>query len=507
MTNLFGDVLLAGPAKLATAPWPLRLSVLALLGAAAGLGQVPFALPVATLVVLVMAFMLAERGGMGFREGWALGLGYFALTLRWIMEPFLVDPERTGWMAPFALLFMAAGLALFWGAAFGLARRLRLGLTGLVALWTGAEVLRSLALTGFPWVLVGHIWSETPIAQLAAYSGVHGLTLLTFGAAAMVASSGAGVLLRSAVPVVLLVGVILLDPGPAPDPDLTAPVVRIVQPNVPQAEKWDPAHQPEHLRRLLALSGAASKADLVVWPETALTELLEWAGPTLEMGSGVAGGAPLATGVVRQDKEGRYFNSLAVTDRQGVVVATYDKAHLAPFGEYIPFRDLLSRWGLRGLADFQGEGFTSGPGAALVDIPGIGLARPLICYEGIFAEEIGAVRPRVLLLITNDAWFGANAGPQQHFALGRFRAIEQGLPLVRAANTGISGMIDGKGRVLGLLPLNQAGALEAPLPPALAATIYSRWGDWPVLLLLGLLGLWALLQQKPTKVDQRADRA
>ena len=501
MTTILGDTLFRAPRWLATAPWPLRLPILAVLGAGAGLGQVPFAWPIATLVVLLVAFLLAGRGGMGFREGWALGLGYFALTLRWIMEPFLVEPERTGWMAPFALLLMAAGLALFWGAAFGLARRLRLGLMGLVALWTGAEVLRSLALTGFPWVLIGHVWSETPLAQLAAHVGVHGLTLLTLGAAAVVASPRAPLLVRGAVPVALLGGWVLLDPGPAPAPDPAAPVVRIVQPNVPQAEKWDPAHQPEHLRRLLTLSGAPSKADLVVWPETALTELLEWAGPTLQTGSRIAGGAPLATGVVRADEEGRYFNSLAVTDGQGAVVATYDKAHLAPFGEYIPFREILSRWGLRGLADFQGQGFASGPGAALVDVPGIGPARPLICYEGIFAEEIGSERPRFLLLVTNDAWFGVNAGPQQHFALARLRAIEQGLPLVRAANTGISGMIDGKGRVLASLPLNQAGAIEAPLPPGLSPTFYSRWGDWPVLLLLMLLGLWALLRRSVIRAD------
>jgi apolipoprotein N-acyltransferase len=193
------------------------------------------------------------------------------------------------------------------------------------------------------------------------------------------------------------------------------------------------------------------------------------------------------------DGERRFFNSLAVTDGTGRVVATYDKAHLVPFGEYMPFRDLLSRWGLRGLAEFQGAGFTPGPGAALVDIPGVGLARPLICYEGIFPEEFGAERPRLLLLVTNDAWFGASAGPRQHLALGRLRAVEFGLPLLRAANTGISAVIDGKGRILASLPLNEAGAVEAPLPPALPPTVYSRFGDGPALLLTLLLGIWGLL--------------
>jgi apolipoprotein N-acyltransferase len=466
------------------------MALMAGLGALAGLGQVPFAWPLVTLAVLVLVFALAQTGA-GFREGWALGLGYFALTLRWIVEPFLVEPERTGWMAPFALLFMAAGLALFWGAAFGLARRLRLGLAGLVALWTGVEMLRSLALTGFPWVLLGHIWSRTPLAQLASVMGVHGLTLLTLAGAALVASPRAGLMPRSAVPALLAVGWLVLDPGPAPAADPDAPIIRIVQPNVPQADKWNPDLQPEHFRRLLSLSappaGAAHPASLVVWPETAITDLLEWAGPTLAFGTQVAGGVPLATGIVRRDEEGRYFNSLVVTDAQGTVTDLYDKVHLVPFGEYMPYRGLLSRVGLRAIADVQGEGFTAGTGSRLLDVPNLGPVRPLICYEGIFAEEIGRDRPRLLLLVTNDAWFGVRAGPQQHFELGRLRAIELGLPLVRAANPGISAMIDGKGRVLAVLPLIEAGALVAALPPALAPTLYSRWGDWPVLLLLGLI--------------------
>jgi len=495
------------PRRLAVAAWPLRLGTFAGLGAVLGLGQVPFAWPLVAFVGLV-AIMGLGRQRAGFREGWALGLGYFALTLRWIVEPFLVEPERTGWMSPFALLFMAAGLALFWGAAFGLVRRLGLGLPGLVAFWTGAELLRSLVFTGFPWVLVGHVWSETPLAQLAAVGGVHGLTLLTLGAAAIMASPSAGLPLRGAVPVALAAAWFALDPGPAPEADPDAPIVRIVQPNVPQADKWNPDLQPEHFQRLLSLSappdGAARPASLVVWPETALTDLLEWAGPTLALSTQVSGGAPLATGVMRRDEEGRYYNSLVVTDGQGTVMDLYDKVHLVPFGEYMPYRGLLSRLGLRAIADVQGEGFTAGTEPRLVDIPGLGTARPLICYEGIFAEEIGRERPRFLLLVTNDAWFGVRAGPQQHLALGRLRAIEQGLPLVRAANTGISAMIDGKGRVLDSLPLNEAGALDAALPPGLAPTLYGRWGDWPVVLMIIMAIAWAFRHRALDRAIPRA---
>lgn len=505
MTTLLGDALHRGPAWLSSAAWPVRLLVMFALGAVAGLGQVPFAWPVVAMLAFVAVMVLYDRGGVGFRGGWAFGAGYAALTLHWIVEPFLVEPERTGFLAPLGLLAMAGGFGLFWGAAFGLARRLRLGLLGLVVLWTGAEVVRSLALTGFPWVLVGHVWSETPLIQLAALTGVHGLTLLTLGAAAVLATSRVGWPWKGGVVAALLAGVVLLDPGPAPPPEAGAPVVRVVQPNVPQAEKWDPDRVPIHNARMLDLS-AGPAADLVVWPETALADLLERAGPLLAAGAEAAGGAPLATGIARADAEGRYFNSIAVTDGTGAVAGVYDKVHLVPFGEYMPFRETMARWGLRGIAEFQGLGFSAGPGPALLDIPGIGLARPLICYESIFPEEIDAgARPRLLLLVTNDAWFGSFAGPQQHLAIGRIRAIEQGLPLVRSANTGISAVIDGKGRVLASLPLNEAGAIDAALPPALSPTIYARTGDWPVFLLLAGLGLGALRQRRPMRgIDREA---
>jgi apolipoprotein N-acyltransferase len=243
----------------------------------------------------------------------------------------------------------------------------------------------------------------------------------------------------------------------------------------------------------------------VVWPEAAVTEILEPGGLTLRAAAVATGGAPLAFGVVREE-EGRYFNSLALMDAGGAVAEVYDKVHLVPFGEYVPGGDLLARFGVRGMAQAEGQGFSAGPGPSLMDLPGIGLARPLICYESVFAEELPAAgpRPRLLLLVTNDAWFGLRAGPLQHFGLGRLRAIEQGLPLVRSANTGVSAMIDGKGRVLARLPLREAGAIEAPLPPALPATVYARTGDLPALLLVGALGLLAVARRQ--RLDPRGVR-
>lgn len=484
------------PARLAGLGAWARAALLALTGAVAGLGQVPFALPLLTLagLALVMASQRHARGrARAFLDGWAFGTGYFMLTLHWIVEPFLIDVARHGWMAPFALVLLAGGLALFWGAAFAGARALTAGrpgpgtsLAGLVVLWSGAEALRSYVLTGFPWALIGHVWSETPLAQLGALVGPHGLTLLTLAGVALCLAIGARPAL--ALPAAALgLGWIALDPGPAPPPAAEAPVVRLVQPNAPQAEKWDPDRALFYYERMLSLTAEGDPPDLVVWPETAVPWLLEYAESVLEEVAEAARGAPVALGLQRREGA-RYYNSLAVVGRMGEVSALYDKAHLVPFGEYVPFGDLMARFGIHGLAASEGGGYSAGARGVVVDLPGIGPALPLICYEGIFAEEVGdyPLRPRLLLLVTNDAWFGQVAGPYQHFALARLRAIEQGLPMVRVANTGVSAMIDGKGRVTASLGLGAAGAVDAALPPALPPTLYARSGDAPVLVLLAL---------------------
>ena len=288
-----------------------------------------------------------------------------------------------------------------------------------------------------------------------------------------------------------------------PDPD--AHIIRLVQPNIPQADKWNPDLVPLHFQRLLDLTATAPPVDLVIWPETAIPWLLDQAQDVLQSSAMAARGAPLILGVQRRE-DGRYFNALALLDRVGSVTAVYDKSHLAPFGEYIPFGDLLDRFGIQGLASSQGGGFTAGAGLALVEVPGIGPVLPLICYEGIFAEEVNAVggRARLMVLITNDAWFGTDSGPYQHFALARLRAIEQGLPLARVANTGVSGMIDAQGRVLGQIGLGQQGVLDMPLPVALPPTVYSRFGDSPVLVLLTLLTAALIWRRQRFAIDPTA---
>ncbi len=497
--QLVAGLLTAGPARRLP-----RLAGLVLLGALAALGQAPLGLwPVTVLSMAVAILWLSGAQGRGraFLGGWALGTGYFAASLHWIVEPFFVDAARDGWMAPFGIVFMAGGMALFWGAATLVARTLGRGTTGtlgLVAALGAAEITRSLILTGFPWALLGHIWIDTRAAALAAIGGPHLLTLLTLGLAA-----GTALLIRRGGTLAFggsaaLFGAAFLALAPAAPPAYPdGPVVRLVQPNAQQDLKWAPGMAQLFYERLLTYTAEGAVPDLVVWPETALQYLLETSQPEIEAASDAARGAPVVTGIVRRENE-EYFNSLIVIGRGGRITDIYDKWHLVPFGEYFPAADLLDAIGLGTVTGLVGGGFGTGPGPSAVSIPGIGRATALICYEGIFAEEVNAVgeRPRLILLITNDAWFGDWAGPAQHFAQARLRAIEQGLPVVRVANTGISGMIDGAGRVTASLPLGAEGAFDAVLPPALSPPPYTWLGDWPALALTLLLALLAVVRRR-----------
>ena len=464
------------------------------LGLLAGLGQAPWGLWFFTVAALaIFLSRIPVSRGRALRDGWLFGAGYFAVSLHWIVSPFLVDIGSTGWMAPFALILMAGGAAVFWGCAGYVAHRLApqsLMMTGLMI--AAAEVLRSYLFTGFPWALLGHIWIDTPLAQLAAFGGPHVLTLLTVGLAGSCAFLLDRKFLALVVPFAATCGWVTLDVGAVPSYD--GPTVRLVQPNADQADKWDPIKSQEFLTRMLKYTQDGPVPDLVVWPETAVSYLLEYAGDALDQVAEAARGAPTVLGINRRDGQ-RYYNASLVLERGAIISDIYDKAHIVPFGEYIPGGELLAQFGVSHFAASRGGAFSAGSGPRVVNITGVGNARILICYEGIFAHEVGTdVRPRLLILITNDAWFGPDAGPRQHLAQARLRAIEQGLPMVRVANTGISAMIDGQGRITQSLGMARAGYFDAPLPPALKATVYSKYGDMPVLLLfLMCIGLLAYL--------------
>ncbi|GLS86368.1 apolipoprotein N-acyltransferase [Cypionkella aquatica] len=464
------------------------------------LGQAPLGAWYLSLPALAMLICLVGRSTAPVWAAWFGGAGYFAAALNWIVQPFMVDAARDGWMAPFALVLMAFGMALFWGLAGWFSRYSRSPMLAFAVALAASDLMRGYVLTGFPWALLGHIWIATPVAQLAAFVGPNGLSLLTVLVAA-------GLALRRPLPAGLAVLGLAVAWGygfwalAQPMPADRGVTLRLVQPNAAQQAKWDPALARVFFDRLLSLTSAKPTPDLVIWPETSLPYVLdrhpEIGGMIAEAGNG----APVAIGMQRVDGD-KAWNSLAVIAPDGMTRATYDKHHLVPFGEYIPFGDALFQWSnISAFASQLGNGYMAGPGPQLLDLgPKLGRALPLICYEAVFPQDLrGTERPDWLLQITNDAWFGHWTGPFQHAAQSQLRAIEQGLPLVRVGNTGVTAIYDARGRVTASLPFEISSYLDAGLPGALPVTTYARFGEIPVLLLLAALATALLRTQKRRK--------
>jgi apolipoprotein N-acyltransferase len=495
---------------------------LPLAGAGIALGQAPWDLWVLALPCWVLALLLLAGTRFPFLAGWVLGGVHFAVALSWLTEPFRVDPGLTGWLAIPALAAAAIGFGLFWAGAARVGRWLSAGGSAapvvLAACFGLAELLRSYVLTGFPWALPGHVLIGSPALPAAALGGAHGLGWAVLAGAGLLASArplamGAGAALWVAP---LAAGALL---PPAPVPDETAPVIRLVQPNAPQHLKWDPGWIGVFFRRALELTSAAPERgagsrelDLVLWPETTLPALLE---NSVEAREAIAGStaAPVVLGAQRYALDGMPRNSLALLQGDGGrVEAVLDKHHLVPFGEYLPLPRLFSALGAGPLAARLAGTYRPGPGPALLDLPDIGRALPMICYEAIFPQYLWQVeRPDLLLHLTNDAWFGTRVGPHQHLALARLRAAESGLPLLRAANTGISAVIDARGEVIAALPLGEAGRLDATLPPAMPPTLYVRTGDWLALgllvLTLGAAVVTGRMTRAPSMLARSGERA
>ena len=476
--------------KRATEHAGIRAGALLLLGVLGSTGHVPFSLPFATIAAFYFAAAIGLRraGWIGAAgSGWWFGFGYFAGMLSWIVEPFLVDVGNNVWMAPFALIFTASGFAFFWAAAFGFSRRFGASDSTraflLAAGITGVEFLRSELMSGFPWGLVGYVWSETPVIQVSAVCGPYGMIFLTVLAGVLplaVRPAWAGALAACA-------GILALWIGGQARVDSVALTsdsylqVRVVQPNVPQSLKWKLPHRDIFFERLLELTREKGESDpgLIIWPETAATFLMGSDRGRFARIAEAANGAIVALGIRR--RQGKMdFNSMIALDEKGSAFAVYDKYRLVPFGEYFPLGNYLSWLGVKGLATEEGHGFSSGTGPKLLDLRSAGSFLPLICYEAIFPRGMNTgARADALLQITNDGWFGRFSGPQQHLAQARIRSIEQGMPLIRSANTGISAVVDGYGRIVASLGLGETGTVDAPLPVRLPPTFYSRYGDWP----------------------------
>lgn len=482
-----------------------------LAGVCGALAMAPFyALPLlaVSFTILVLLIDAAHAGAKprlrAFAAGWWFGFGYFLAGVYWMAFSFFVQADQFAWMAPFAVTAMPAALAFFVGlAAFVSVCFWRVGWPRVVlfaAVFSIFEYLRGHILTGLPWNLSGQALAGSAVgAQTAAWYGAYGLNLVTIAiAASSAAGLGRDASSRSAVfwaAAPLMGALLLLAVGMArlaliePVNDQARANLRIVQPNINQRDKINPNKWAENFRRSLALSTDAAPDDnplLIVWPENAAPLLDEAETALTVLSNELPNNAGLITGAVRRqpgaDNRDDYYNAIAVIeerDGERRAVSFYDKHHLVPFGEYLPFYGFLNAVGLAQLAPYGDAGFASGAGPATLSSQGVSFS-PLICYEAIFPGQVypKGRRPRLIVTVTNDAWFGDTSGPRQHLDQARLRAIETGLPMARSANTGVSALIDGHGRIVERIPLYSAGKIDAPLPSALAPPLYDRVGDW-----------------------------
>jgi len=481
------------------------------LGAVGTLALPPLqAAPLLWLVLPALLWLLdgARTRRAAFAVGWWFGFGHFLAGLYWIAGALFVDIAAFWWALPLAAGGLPVALAAFVGAATLAVHASGLpGLSRVVVFavaWTGAEWLRGHLFTGFPWNLVGYAWvGWTPVAQAAAVVGTYGLGTLTALAAAAPYLLGrpgprprtAPVAVAGGIALFLAVaawGALRVPAGPAPE---TGTHVRIVQPDLPHTLAVSRADAARAFATVLALqaSGTVPPRTVVVWPETAVPfavdrdpavlEAIGRATPPegLTLAAAPRVSADPATG------ERRFHNSILAVGPDGRVLAAFDKFHLVPFGEYVPFRRFFP--GIAAVAAGPSE-FTPGPGPVTWDFPGIPAVSPLVCYEIVFPAAVAdrAARPAWIANATNDAWYWRTAGPHQHFAIARMRAVEEGVPVVRAALTGVSGVVDPYGRVVASLGLDRAGTVDAPLPAAAPPTPYARFGDLAlVVVLLSLL--------------------
>ncbi|MEE2690129.1 MAG: apolipoprotein N-acyltransferase [Pseudomonadota bacterium] len=498
-------------AHLARARGWRRLLLALAAGAATALAFAPFYfLPLMAAGYSALIFLLdgaaAERRKRfaAFVTGWFFGFGFFLVGLYWMAFSFFVQAEEFAWMAPFAVTGMPAFLALFFGGASALAVSLWRPGPARVLIFTVSlmafEYARGHILTGLPWNLPGQALAGTAAgAQSAAIYGVYGLSLVAMLVAAAPAlwKDGAlkGLALAAGASALLFAGgaARLAMPGPGVHDDV---VVRVVQPNIPQREKIDWDLWGRNFAKHVELSKGAAPKDaklFILWPENAASLVTEVDGAMAYLTKELPPQSTLVAGSVRRETDAagteRYYNSVAVIPdaRPGrIVIAYYDKHHLVPFGEYLPFAAFLRAVGLAQLAPYD-DGFSFGAGPRTMNAGGPSFA-PLICYEAIFPGEIypEGERPEWLVAVTNDAWFGDTSGPRQHLDQARLRSIETGLPMARSANTGISALIDSRGRYAERIPLYRTGVFDAALPRAAAPTIYARTGDSLFLLMMFL---------------------
>ena len=516
-------------------------------GGLAAIAQPPFGILPGLLGYALLAHLVDQSPEprplrAAFWRGWLCGFAYFFIGCWWVAEAFMVDARGQGWMAPFAASLLPAGLGLFWGAAMVLYRLLRperpwRWLVFAAAL-TVMEWLRGHVLTGFPWNLPGETWrAGAPISQTAALVGAYGLTWITLAAAAAFAAplTESGRWPRLAPPLAAIaalagmwgLGEIRLRHAVAPDP--SAQLVRIVQPDVPEQDKYSEDNLRSIFLRYVSLTAAPARRapDIVVWSEGAVPlsadDLLApgggWAeiirrsmhpGETLMLGAYRLAGPP---------PKPRAYNSLIAARATAAglqVTGVYDKYKLVPFGEFVPAEQILQPLGFKDLTHMT-DSFSFGPYPHPISPAGAPPVQPLICYESLFPDMVrravnsGSKRPGWIVNVSNDAWFGVTSGPLQHLNQASYRAIEEGLPIARATPTGVSAMIDAYGRILPgqSLGLGKSGDIDAALPRALPITTYGRVGEAPLagLLVLSLLAGFGKLKSLAGRMAMTSRRA
>jgi apolipoprotein N-acyltransferase len=505
--------------------WGWRRGLIAFVaGALSALAMAPFNfwpilfLTFPTLVWLIDGAGVGRWGGVGVAAatGWYFGFGYFVAGLYWVGYAFLVDAPTFGWLLPFAVIGLPALLAVYMAIGVALARVLwtrgSLRILALGVTLTTTEWLRGHALTGFPWNALGYaLAAPLPLAQGASLIGLWGLTFIAvvvFASPATLADDRAENP-RPWLPLALGIAVLVGLCGWGSLRLLRLPTqlvdkvhLRLMQPNLQQDVKFNYAARREVMDRYIALSNRASGPDApgmkdvthLIWPESAFPFFLAREPDALaQITQLLPQGAVLITGAVRvaepvNPSAPAVYNSIYVIDHSGSIVALYDKVHLVPFGEYLPFERILARLGFQELTKQRG-GFLAGDRRRLIAIPGAPVALPLICYEIIFPGDVvpRGQRPGWIVNVTNDGWFGISTGPYQHLQQARIRAIEEGLPVVRAANTGISAVIDPLGRIVNSLPLGREGVIDSPLPRSTSrAPLYARVGDAPAFVMVAI---------------------
>lgn len=450
---------------------------------------------------------LLRRLAPAFRIGWFFGFGYFVGGLWWLGNALLVEADDYAWALPLAVLGLPAFLALYYGVAAAIARLLwsdGMGRIAALALAFGiGEWLRGTLFTGFPWNAIGYGAMPVPLlmqsAGIVGIASINALAVFVFAAPALIGTR------RGRIPGLLLAALLFaahvgygyyaLNVVPAPDAETT--VIRLVQPVIDQALKLDDSARAEVFERHLSLSAAApeeggKRPDIVIWPETSIPFILtDNPDALVRIADVLEDDQMLIAGAVRTESAGsgkapRYYNSIYAIDGKGQIIGAADKVHLVPFGEYMPFGALFESLGISAVAAMPG-GFSAAREHQLLEASGKSFY-PLICYEAIFPSEIDASADgaAALLNITNDGWFGNTPGPYQHFHQARLRAVERGLPLIRAANNGISAVVDAKGQVLSGLGQDMPGAIDATLPGRFLAGERAKWQNWSLLIVLGI---------------------